>query len=184
MKVEFRSPSTPPPGGKFFYEFPDGERVESRWWCEMEPLVEAGMRKRGMSGVAKDIVAEFMCPQIEDWYCRGVVPESSIVRMREAKENSKAYFPKSLVTFDEISRRLNICAKCKMHRRDFCLTCTGLDWWISNGFSGRRPRVPEDSFSGTCVCARALEAVIASVGYGDDEAVWDNVPSTCWRHSK
>lgn len=181
--VKFRSTMVPPPGGKFFFEH-EGERLEARYWLEMEPRVRDLMARHGLKGSPAAIVAEYMCPHMPDWYCEGLNSGAPVIRLHEARDNSEPYFRRPVVTFDEISRRLNICAKCPMHTRRFCLTCTGVLDWVQAGFSGRRPRMLEDKVSGTCICSKALEIVTTAVEYGEKEPVWEGAPKTCWRYNK
>lgn len=180
--VRIRNLMNPPPGGKFFWEH-DGEIIEARYWFDMEPRVLAHMRQHGMVGDPARIVAEYMCPHMPDWYCSGGVNHSNVIRVQEAKTTASPYFQKSTVAFDELSRRLQICSRCPMHQRSFCLTCTGILDWVQAGFGGRRVRVPEDKPSGVCQCAKTFESVIAAVDY-TDEGIWEGVPDTCWRRSK
>lgn len=180
--MKIRSLMTPPPGGFFFYEL-NGERVQARLWPDMEPMVRALMQKHGVVGSPAAVVSEFMCPSMPDWYCSG--PNlRHVLRIPEIRENAGPYFHKQIVPFDVVSRRLRCCQQCPKHTRNFCLTCTGLSDWIMVSFNNRRTRVPEDQASGTCECAKTLEAVIATVDYADSDPVWDGVPDTCWRKTK
>lgn len=179
--MKFRSTMVPPPGGKFFFEYA-GERIEARYWLEMEPRVKDLMSRHGLKGSPAALVAEYMCPSMPSWYCEGSEPKEHAVRISEARENAMEYFRKPTVTFDVVSQRLQRCVKCPHHRRNFCLSCTGLLDWVSMGFSGRRVRVPEDKTTGVCMCARTLEAVIASIDYEPGDKVWEGVPEQCWRN--
>ena len=182
-EVRFRSTMTPPPGGKFYYDDPDGTHIEARTWLEMEPKMRAFMRERGIPGSPSRFLAQHMCPHMPDWYCSGEGVKH-VVRASEARENSAPYFARQTVTFDRISERIQKCTTCPKHSRTFCLTCTGLAEWIQTMFNGRRVRVPEDRASGVCDCCKALEAVVASVEYGKDEPIWEGAPDTCWRRTE
>lgn len=179
-KSRFRSKMTPPPGGKFFYEA-GGERVEAHTWLEMEPKAQALMRRHGVEGFVEDAVAAYMCPHMPDWYCSG---ESSrhVTTVRDARRNAQQYYSRNLVTFDRLSARMRACHDCPMHERDVCLTCTGILRDIMASFGGRRVKVPEDSMSGVCRCAKTFEAVVASVEHEGDP--WEGVPETCWRRTE
>lgn len=182
-EVKIRNLMNPPPGGVFFYEH-DGERIEAKYWFDMEPRMLDLMRRHLLVGDPARMVAEQMCPQMPDWYCTGAIAGTDVVRTDEARRNSAAYFNKPTVAFDEISRRLQTCVRCPRHQRKFCMTCTGILDWIQAGFGGRRTRVPEDRLSGVCTCARALESAIAAVDYGESSPAWDDTPDTCWRSTR
>lgn len=176
--VRFRSTMVPPPGGYFFYEH-GGEQLRASTWVQMKPLVEDLMRRHGLSGYADRLVAEYMCPHMPPWYCEGAGVRV-VTSVKVALKNAEPYYPRELVQFDEISRRMRICHDCPKHERDVCLTCTGILDRIRAAFRGRRVPVLEDKMSGVCGCARTFEAVIASVEHGE-EPVWDGAPDTCWR---
>jgi len=180
-KVRFVSVMTPPPGGKYFLEI-GGERVESHTWADMHGKAAALMQKHGVTGPVEWVVAEYMCPFMPDWYCRGAAGRQ-VIRDREAWDNAQPYFRMNLVTFDEVSRRLRICSECPKHSREgSCLTCSGILNKILASFGGHRTRVLEDEASGVCTCARTYESVIASVDHENDK--WTGIPDTCWRNEK
>lgn len=179
--ARFVSVMTPPPGGKYFFEL-GGERVEASNWPEMHTKAQALMQKHGVTGPVEWAVAEYMCPYMPDWYCRGVVGRT-VVRDREAWDRAQQYFRRDLVPFDEVSRRLRICQGCEKHSREgSCITCSGILAKILAAFGGKRPKVLEDEATGICTCCRTYESVVASVKHGDDP--WPETPDNCWRNQK
>ncbi len=180
-EARIRSFSVPAPGGEYFCII-NGERVSDRLWMRLRPRVIELMKKHGVSGSPEGLTAESMCKYMPDWFCSGV-SGYHVVRMQEAKDNARPLFSRHVVTFDEISRRLQICTSCPKHDRSLCLTCTGALNWIQSSFGGRRVSVPEDKLSGTCECARTFSAVAAAVDYDETDKPWDGAPKTCWRHS-
>jgi len=180
-EAKIRSFQVPPPGGEFFCVV-NGERVSDRYWFRLRKKVVELMTKHGIVGTPEQLTAESMCPYMPDWFCEGVAAHH-VVRMNEAKDVAREYFQKALVTFDEVSRRLQVCAGCPKHDRSLCLTCTGLMNWILVSFGNRRIGVPEDKMTGTCECARTFTAVAASVKYDKDDKIWEGVPDNCWRKS-
>lgn len=178
--VRFKSKMTPPPGGKFFLEV-DGDRVEAHTWLEMLPKVQALMARHNIGGFAEDLVANYMCPYMPDWYCTGHVGHS-VTTVHDARKNAAQYYSRNLVTFDRLSERMRICHDCPKHERDICLTCTGILHNIMVSFGGKRVKVPEDLMSGVCGCAKTFEAVIASVEHDGDP--WEGAPDTCWRRTE
>ena len=169
-----------PPGGVWFFRLGD-DHVES-------PIYEFAVRRtgeilraHGVGGDAGTALAEYMCPHMPAWFCRGEGPVSPVITGREARDNAVPYFGRDLVPVDRVLRRMAICSECMRHRRDFCLHCEGHDSWISGMFRGRRPKLPADDASGCCTCAKTFEAVVASVEYGPDEGIWEGVPDNCWR---
>lgn len=177
----FVSPMTPPPGGKYFLEIA-GERVEAPNWPLMHQKAAALMAKHGVNRPVEWVVAEYMCPYMPDWYCRGSAART-VVRDREAWNNAQPYFRRDLVTFDKVSERLRICADCPKHSREgSCTTCSGILNKILAAFGGRRPQVLEDKAAGVCLCARTYESVVASVEHGEDP--WDGTPDGCWRNQR
>ena len=181
VKARFVSVMTPPPGGKYFLEI-NGERVEDTNWPMMHQKAAALMAKHGVTGPVEWAVAEYMCPYMPDWYCRGVVGRT-VIRDKEAWDRAQKYFRMNLVTFEEVSRRLRVCQDCPKHSRENgCVTSSGILQKILSAFGGHRVRVLEDEASGICTCARTYEAVVASVVH--DKDIWEGVPDTCWRKSK
>ena len=178
----FRTTNFVPPYGLFFFET-HGERVVARSFVEIEPKVRALMERFSIPGVPEQVLADYMCPRLPDSgrYCRGTSVPDPHVRPQEAIRNSLGYCTRKLVDFGEIARRLRKCAGCPGHARDWCPTCAGHVSRIMDAFGGRRSRLPEDSPSGVCQCAKAYEMAIASVEYGKDEPPWDGVPDSCWR---
>lgn len=172
---------TPPPGGKYFLEI-NGERVEANNWPTMHMKAHALMMKHGINEPVEWVVAEYMCPYMPSWYCRGS-SSRVVIRDKEAWANAQPYFRHDLVTFDAISERLRICANCPKHSREgSCVTCSGILSRILASFGGHRPKVLEDAASGVCQCARTYEAVVASVKHGEDS--WEGTPDCCWRNRK
>lgn len=171
----------------YFFEL-NGERVEGRHFCDIENRVRAMLRKAGMTCTAEEAVAAYMCPRIQEagWACKGMpVGSRPHILPADALRNSvTAVAGRHVVPFDEIERRIRICLGCQKHTREYCVTCTGHLERIMAMFSGKRPRVPEDSGSGICTCAKAYESAIASVDFKNSESVWEGVPDTCWRKSK
>lgn len=172
----------PPPGGMFFYET-HGERVAARTFLEIRPRVMALMRKYGIPGLAEQEVAAYMCPRIPDAgsFCRGPSAPKAHVTAREAISNSMKYCSGHVEPFDRIERRLRICQKCPKHARDWCPTCAGHFSRMLDGFGGRRPKLPEDTLSGVCQCAKAYEMAVASIAYSPEDPVWEETPDSCWR---
>lgn len=179
MNARIRNLNNPPPGGEYF-AFVNGERVSDRYWIGLRPKIVHLLEKYGLEGSPEQIAAESMCPYMPDWFCSGVSAHK-VVRINEAKEVAKEFFRRDCVTFDEVSRRLQICASCPKHDHSLCLTCTGLLRWILVSFGNRRIAVPEDKLSGTCECARTFTSVAATVAYEDGEPEWEGVPENCWR---
>lgn len=180
-RMSFVSTMTVPPGG-YFYEL-GGDRVEGRCYQETVSKVATLMRKHGREGSPELELAEYMCPRMgpaASTFCRGDFTPSHDVTKHEAIENSLEYGKMPLVPFDVISKRLARCQACPKRFRSWCLTCAGHYSAILSSMGGRRPRLPADLTSGVCDCARAYEAAIASVDYGD-KPPWDGVPGTCWR---
>lgn len=178
-KTRFVSVMTPPPTGEFFYEV-EGERVTARTWAEMQPKAYALMQKHGIDGPVEWAVAEYMCPYLPAWYCKGERRGRSYTSLRDARNNGIPYFKRPLIAPDEIALRLRACAECQMHARTVCLSCTGTDAWILQGFAGRRTKMLEDKLSGICECHKTFESLIASVDLGESP-VPDGLPETCWR---
>lgn len=181
--VYFKDVNMVPPGGLFFYET-HGERVVGRTFLEIAPKVRALMAKYGIRGLAESEVAAYMCPRIQDpgRYCRGPAAPAAHVPAPAAIANSLPYCSRRVVAFDEIERRMRVCQKCPKHARDWCPTCSGHVSRMMAAFGGRRPKLPEDSTSGVCQCAKAYEIAIASAEYEKGEKAWEGVPETCWRN--
>lgn len=173
--------SVVPPGGLWFFQMGD-DRYESPLYEDCVAHVADIMRKHGVKGSAIDALADFMCPHMPAYFCRGAGPVSPVIMARDAMKAAEPYFSRQLETVDVISKRLQACTKCPMHRRDFCLHCHGYDTWICDKFGNRRVKLPADDASGCCTCAKTFEAVVASVTYGHDEKPWEGIPETCWRH--
>lgn len=178
-KPAIRSFMVPPPGRLMFCEVA-GRRYEDTYWPRLRKVVYEALREANDPRTPEECASDTMCPYMPGWYCSGL-PERKVVRMREAKDKAKQLFAKPVVTFDEISRRLRVCADCPRHDRSLCLTCTGMLRWINDGFGGRRTAVPEDRLSGTCTCCGTFTAAAAAVDYGDEPSDWEDVPDTCWR---
>ena len=170
-----------PPGG-YFYEL-GGDRAEGPCYSVVLKRVAEIMRKHGREGSPEAELAGYMCPRMGPaaaLFCRGAFTPSHDVTKQEAIENSLGYGRRPLVPFDVVSRRMAVCQSCRKRFRSWCLTCAGHYSAILSAFRGRRPKLAADAVSGVCDCARAYEAAIASVDYGD-EPPWDGVPETCWR---
>lgn len=180
--VFFRDVNNPPPGGLYFYET-HGERVTARTFIEIEPRVRKLMEKYHIGGLPEEEVARYMCSRIRDpgRYCAGPEVPKANVRPHEAIDEALKYCSRQVVPFDVIERRMQVCHTCPKHSRDWCPTCSGHVSKMLDAFGGRRTRMPVDSASGVCQCARAYEMAIASVEYAADEPVWDGAPDTCWR---
>lgn len=181
--VRFQNPYASPPGGMFFFEH-EGERVTGRCFQEIAPKVRRLMEKYSIPGTAELVLAEYMCPRMgpaANWFCVGKFDRSTDIRSVEAMDNCKPYFAKPLAPFDKVERRLERCMACPKHFRGWCLTCTGHYERMMRGFRGMRTELPIDRGTGVCLCARAYEAAVASVEYGDADKVWEGVPDTCWR---
>lgn len=181
--ARFSNTTFVPPGGMWFFQLED-DRVAM-------PVYDLAVKRVGeilaRHGVRKDpaqALAEFMCPHMPAWFCAGNVGHSPVITAKDACERARPYFGRKVLPVDLISRRLETCQACPRHRRDFCLHCNGLDTWVSDGFRNARPVLPADAASGCCTCAGTLEAVIASVAYGEGEPVWEGAPETCWRYRK
>lgn len=172
-----------PPGGSWFFQLGD-ERVSSPVYELALRRVDELLKRHGVDTPADVALAEYMCPHMPSWFCAGDVGHSPVITVKEATAKALPYFRRRLVPVDQIVRRMEACQACPRHRRDFCLHCNGLDEWISGGFRGKRPALPADAASGCCTCAKTLEAVIASVEYGEGDSVWEGVPETCWRNKK
>lgn len=184
MPVFFKNVNIAPRGG-FFCEI-HGEKVAGAHFCDIEGRVRALMAKYRIPGTVEQVVAEYMCPRISEapYLCTGSFQKPATILPRDAMKASEEYSARNVVTADEIMRRLRICMACPKHTREFCVTCTGHMQRILLSFNGRRTQVPEDRGSGICRCAKAYEAAIASVEYGEGEKVWDGAPGTCWRFVK
>ena len=178
--ASIRSFMVPPPGGEYFC-MAGYERIACPDWHRFRPVVEEFMAKHGVSGSPESFVAACMCPYMPDWYCRGVFG-SRPVRMDEARRGAEPYFPRPVVAFDVVQRRLARCESCPRHSRSFCMTCTGILPWLCGRFGGRRVKVPEDTLAGMCECARTFASVVASVEFGEEEPCWEGIPETCWRN--
>lgn len=174
-----RSFMVPPPGGEYFCMSGD-IRISGPDWHSFRPRVAEFMMARGISGSPEQFVAACMCPYMPDWYCVNVFG-SRPVRMDEAKREALKWFGRMVVPFDEVQRRLAVCAVCPKHRRSFCMTCSGVLPWICSGFGGRRVKVPEDALAGMCESARTFESVVTSVDFKKGEPCWEDAPDTCWR---
>ena len=180
--IFFHDVNNPPPGGLYFYET-HGVKVTGRTFLEIEPKVRSLMAKFHISGTPEMEVAAYMCPRIPNpgAYCKGSTVEAPHVRPNVAIATSLPYCERQVVAFDEIERRMRVCAKCPEHARDWCPTCTGHVSRMKSAFGSRRPELPEDTVSGVCQCAKAYEIAITACEYGKDEKVWDGAPDTCWR---
>ena len=171
-----------PPGGSWTFSV-DGDTVSSPLYDDMLRKVDALLRKHGVNESAVAALANYMCPLLPEGQCTGEGSASPVIYPHDAEAEAKRYFGRPIETADVIARRLQQCTRCKAHRRDFCLHCTGYDQWVYGKFGGKRPKLPADDASGCCSCAKTMEAVIASVCYGKDEPVWEGAPDTCWRRS-
>ena len=181
--ARFANTTFVPPGGSWFFQIGDDKVVSPVYELAVKRVAEL----LAIHGIKKDpgqALAEFMCPHLPEWFCKGNVGHSPVITVKVACEKARPYFSKSVLPVDMISRRLEACQVCPKHRRDFCLHCSGIDTWVSDGFNNMRPVIPADAASGCCSCAGTLEAVIASVEYGDNDLVWEGVPETCWRIRK
>lgn len=179
----FKDVNNPPPGGLWFFET-HGERVFGRTYLEIEPKVTALMVKYGIPGDPESVLAAYMCPRIPNAgaYCKGTGIPKPHTGPQDAMRNSEPYCRRQVVSFDEIERRLRICAGCPKHSRDWCPSCTGHLTRIRNLLARKgRPDLPEDSLAGVCQCAGAYESAIASVEYGKDDEIWSGAPDSCWR---
>lgn len=180
--VFFKDVNMLPPGGWFFYEV-NGEHVQARTFLEIAPKVRALMNKYGIKDTAEAAVASYMCPRIPNpgRYCRGAAVPAAHVVPHVAIANSLPYCKRRVVPFDQIERRLRICAACPHHKREWCPTCTGHVSAMMSAFGGRRKPLPEDTLAGVCQKAKAYEHAIASVDFEEGEPVWEGTPDTCWR---
>ena len=181
-EVFLRDVNLTPPGGLFFCEI-GGERVQGRTFLEIAPKVRELMRRHGVSGTAEMAVAAYMCPRIPNpgLYCRGGAVPPAHGNARDAIANSLPYCSRRVVPFDVIERRMQRCAECPEHKRDWCPTCSGHVSMMKEAFDGRRRDVPEDTLAGVCQKAKAYEYAVASVEYAEGEPVWAGTPDTCWR---
>lgn len=176
---KFKSTMCPPPGGMFYFEV-GGERVEAPDWITMRRLVIPVLARHGVRLTPEEAVAAYMCPDMPKWYCTSGGVDT--VLSAEARTKAKPYFSMHVVPVPEIMRRLAVCRACPRHSRNVCMTCTGHAKWILAGFGNRRPALPDDSMSGTCMAARTFEMAVASVDGPLPE--WGDVPETCWRNVK
>lgn len=183
MGVMFKDVNNVPPGGLYFYET-HGEKAVARTFLEIAPKVRALMRKYNIPGLAEEAVAAYMCPRIPNpgAYCTGGEVPRAHVTARDAIANSLPYCRRPVVAFDEIERRMRICAKCPAHKRDWCPTCTGHVSRMMDAFGGRRTKLPEDAVSGVCQRAKAYEIAICSAEYAKGEKPWEGIPELCWRN--
>lgn len=181
--VYFKDTRATPPGGVFFYVAPGGERVEGRHFSEIERRVAALLEKYHDPRSVERAVAEYMCPRISgaDWFCQGPVVASPSVRPPQALSNSLPYCRRSMVPFDVIERRMQVCLSCPKHVREWCPSCTGHLARLDREMRGRRPHLAEDRPSGVCSCAKAYEYALASVEYAPGEPIWEGTPDSCWR---
>ncbi len=170
-----------PPEGKWSFQIGD-DYYESPIYDLVLKHVGELLAKHGVKADATEALAEYMCPRLPPWMCRGDGPSRDLILGKEAQKEALSYFARNVETADVVMRRMQVCQRCPKHRRDFCLHCGGYDTWIYDGFGGRRTRLPPDDASGCCTCARTFEAVIASVCYADGDQVWEGTPDTCWRH--
>lgn len=184
MPARFKSRDFIPPYGLFFYET-HGERAVARTMVEMLPKVRALMQKYSVPGTAEQELAAYMCPRMPDAgrYCEGPSLKPAHVLPLAAIANTLPYCSRRLVDFGEAARRMRACAKCPMHARDWCPTCSGHVSRMEAAFGGRRTKLPEDAVSGVCQCAKAYEMAICSVEYVKGEPVWEGAPATCWRNA-
>ena len=169
-----------PPGGAWFFQMGDDKVASPVYEIALKGVGEI-LAKHGVKTPAPQALAEFMCPHMPPGFCAGPVAHSPAITGKMAADKAERYFYRRLVPVDEVMRRMDVCLRCKAHRRDFCLSCAGWPSWISGKFNNRRPVLPVDTASGCCSCAGTFEAVIASVEYDKDEAVWEGAPETCWR---
>lgn len=186
QKPRFRglNPYTVPPGGVWFFQLGD-DRVSTPIYDFAVKQVAEILRRHGKGDLdASEELARHMCPHMPEWFCTGSAEHSPVITGRAAATAAVPYFSKPLAMSPVISKRLERCQACVKHRRDFCLHCNGYDQWIYDGFKGRRPRLPADDASGCCSCAGTMEAVLASVEYGNDEPGFEGAPDTCWRNDK
>lgn len=172
-----------PPGGMWVYSIGD-DRIETPLYEDALRKVDALLRKYSINSSAVTELANYMCPLLPEGQCTGTGQSSPVIYPHDAEMNAMRYFGRQLETTDVITKRLEQCTRCKKHRRDFCLHCSGYDEWISHKFRGLRPKLPADDASGCCSCAKTMEAVIASVCYDPNENVWEGAPDTCWRFKK
>lgn len=178
--IFFRNPNLPPPGGEYFFER-NGESFRTTSYYDAIAKVRAILRRNGDTGSAEGALAEYMCPHLPDGFCNENFGNRLFTLDRQRKEAEK-YFRLPVVTFDEIERRLSICASCKEHSRTFCLSCLKVIPWVEQNFRGARKAIPADRYSGTCLCAGTFESVVVSVS-ADCIPEWSTTPPpNCWRH--
>lgn len=175
--------STVPPGGVWFFQLGD-DHYESPIYEDVVKHVGQILEKHGSTEDAAEALANFMCPHLPAYFCRGEGPVSPVITPREAMDAAMPFFKRQVETSDVIMKRMEACTMCPRHRRDFCLHCHGYDQWIYDGFGGRRVRLPSDDASGCCECTKTFEAVAASAVYQPGEGVWEGAPATCWRNNQ
>lgn len=169
-----------PPGGLWFFQIGDDRFAHPVYDIALREVARL-LKKHNDPRPAPRALAEFMCPHMPPWFCEGPVAHSPVIHAKDAAAKAHPYFSRTLVPADIVTRRMEACQDCKMHRRDFCLHCTGYDSWVREGFRNRRPPLPVDAASGCCTCTGTFEMAMASVEYGKDEPVWEGAPETCWR---
>lgn len=172
-----------PPGGVWYFRFGD-DSVATPMYDDAVVKVAAILEKYGIADITpQEALADYMCPHMPQWFCRGRSVESPVITASEARAAAEPYFSRQVVPVDDIMSRMDKCTMCPKHRKDFCLHCEGHDQWIEYKFGGHRPVLPSDNASGCCTCAGTFEAVVASVSYNDGEELWEGVPDTCWRRN-
>lgn len=184
----FSSTDFTPPQGLFFYET-HGRKAVGRTLAEIAPKVRALMERFSINGTPEDAVAEYMCPRVPGLPCvqPGAAKARGTVAPKEAMANSLPYCAMPPAAPETAKARIEACARCPRHERNWCPTCAGHADAADREFAkhGRqRPRTGLDARSGVCACAKAYELAVASVEYGAGEPVWDGAPDTCWRYQR
>ncbi len=180
MRDRFLSPGYRPADGWFWYEDEFG-KVQARNKLGIIAEVSRHFKATGrpVPYDAFERVMECMCPHQPNGVCLKS-SKVTVIRMEAVRENTKAFFGKTVATYDVIEKRLLKCQTCEAHDRKFCPGCTGYPQWIDKGFGGHRKPMPVDQACGVCKVDKTLVSAAATVE--SPEALGKEAPDGCWRH--
>jgi hypothetical protein len=178
----FSSTMATPPGGRWFWE--DGKvSFVSTSYLEVIDKMREYFQSQGINKDPRTELIDFMCPRMPRSFCRGYRGPSRMTS-EQYLQNSFAYKDYQLETADIVQQRMKTCRYCTEYDQGVCSSCFGYTDHVYEMFQGRRARLPEDTNSGACKCAKALAMAVASVVYKEDEPIWDGTPKTCWRYKQ
>lgn len=158
--------------------------VEGRKKTEIIAKVRAFFiaTKRELTEDPFNLVMHCMCPSLPKGICTGTVGFNTLT-IDQIKDKTRGFFPRAMVPYEDIERRLATCTACPKHARTFCPGCTGYTAWIEAGFRGRRKSLPVDQFCGVCTVDHVFVSAAASVVCDKNEEIINGTQQleSCWR---